>query len=140
MESPAPPSAAPCRPPATSSPAIPAPPRLADGIWIDGGSANIVLGNDIGTDLSSAANLGNYNNGITIESSANNEIGGASPGDANLIAFNNKGISVWGSGATGNSLLENSIFSNTAIGIDLGDDGITANTGTHQCVAPRTTG
>ena len=109
---------------------------LADGIWIDGGTGNIVEGNDIGTDITGAANLGNYHDGITIESSSNNQIGGTSPGAANVIAFNSKGVNVWGSGATGNSILENSIFGNTTIGIDLGDDGITANTGSVSASLP----
>jgi hypothetical protein len=109
---------------------------LADGIWILNGSANIVQGNSIGTDITGTANLGNDNNGIAIDASSNNQIGGAASGAANVIAFNNKGVDVFGSGAMGNSIRENSIFSNTAIGIDLADDGITPNTGTVSSLLP----
>ena len=47
---------------------------------------------------------------------------------ANIIAFNSQdGVLVFGS--SGNRILSNSIFSNGQLGIDLGDDGVTANDG-----------
>jgi hypothetical protein len=36
-------------------------------------------------------------------------------------------VTISGSGATGNAVLSNAIFSNTALGIDLGGDGVTGN-------------
>ena len=80
--------------------------------------------------------LGNEHDGINILSSSNNIIGGIATGAANIIAYNSKGIVISGSGATGNAIRANSIFANTAIGIDQGDDGITANTGSTNSSLP----
>ncbi len=59
---------------------------------------------------------------------ANNTIGGAVPGEGNVIAYNNSGNTPgWGGIAflagTGNAILGNSIHSNTGLGVDLGEDG-----------------
>lgn len=106
------------------------------------GDENQVLGNFIGTDVTGTADLGNGLHGIDIEGPAfNNLIGGTPPGAGNLIAFNgNTGISIdeRSSGATGNAILANSIFSNTGftpdpfgaavgLGIDLDRDGVSPN-------------
>jgi parallel beta-helix repeat protein len=79
------------------------------GISISGSGAtgNQVIGNFVGTDPSgnSLANL----LGISI-SSANNFVGGTATADANIIGFNfSAGVSIGGTGATGNQVLGNFI-------------------------------
>ena len=91
-----------------------------------GSNGNLVQGNYIGTDVNGVGSVGNQGDGIRVDSgAANNAIGVAS---GNLIAFNAKGVVVTGPGSTGNAIETNAIFSNTGLGIDLNDDGVTANT------------
>ena len=98
------------------------------GISLDGGNANnnVIQGNLIGTAANGIDFLGNSNNGIDFSSSSpvsNNTVGGTVSGAANVIAFNgDRGVLV-GEG-TGNAILTNSIFSNSNLGIDLGDFGL----------------
>ncbi|HEY9851284.1 MAG TPA: DUF4347 domain-containing protein [Leptolyngbyaceae cyanobacterium] len=99
-----------------------------DGVRINSSSNNNqVIGNYIGTKADGISSLANSTYGIQIYSSSNNNIvGGTSAGAANIVAFNgDDGVRI--SSGTGNSLLSNSIFSNTGLGIDLGTDGVTAN-------------
>jgi len=89
---------------------------------------NQILGNYIGTDITGTQNIGNANSGIVINAS-NNIIGGTDSGAGNVIAFNGKkGVSIVVY-ANGNqdAILSNSIFSNQSLGIDLDDNGVTAN-------------
>lgn len=87
-------------------------------------SGNQIRGNLIGTDALGTGSLGNTGSGIDLNGS-NNTVGGAGTA-ANTIAFNlGKGISV--SIGTGNRITQNSIFSNDSRGIDLANDGLTAN-------------
>src|SRR4029077_535355 len=83
-----------------------------------------VQSNWIGTDPSGTQPLGNQGNGVLISNAAGNLIGGSAP--FNIIAFNRgSGVAVTGTTATSDSILENSIFANGALGIDLGSDGVT---------------
>ncbi len=88
---------------------------------------NLVARNYIGTDSTGQLALGNHQQGITISgSSTGNQIGG-SPDLANIIAFNLRaGVAVTAT-ATGNTIRANSIYSNGLLGIDLNNDGVTAN-------------
>jgi hypothetical protein len=92
---------------------------------------NFVQGNFIGADMNGTKDLGNSSDGIQIKNAAKNTIGGTAGGTANLIAFNKgNGVNIFESmanTANGDSVLGNSIFSNTKLGIDLGNDGATAN-------------
>jgi len=91
---------------------------------------NVVQRNRIGTDLTGTLDLGNTGAGVIVNSSSN-LIGGTIPTQGNIIAFNG------GSGVqvgfytfepiARNRILDNSIFSNAGIGIDLGNDGVTLN-------------
>jgi CSLREA domain-containing protein len=140
---------------------------------------NRIEGNFIGTDPSGTQDLGNGDDGITIDDSSSNTVGGTSLASRNLISGNtdggvyissgnhvrgnligtkkdgitplgngtNGGVMIDGMssivagntiasnlgagvavvGVNGNRILSNSIFANGLLGIDLGDDGPTAN-------------
>src|SRR5581483_5585239 len=67
-----------------------------------------------------------------VQGASNNTVGGSVTGTGNVIAFNqSNGIAVGtdatDAGTVNNALLGNSIFSNGALGIDLGNDGPTPN-------------
>ena len=85
----------------------------------------LVTGNQIGVDAGGTAALPN-GDGVRVETEGGaSTIGGTSAEAGNLIAFNaDNGVAVTGSGAT---ILGNAIHSNGGLGIDLGDDGVTAN-------------
>lgn len=89
---------------------------------------NIIVRNKIGTNAAGTAGIPNNAGGIYFDGDAhNNSVGSTNPSDANLIAFNiGAGIIVTDTD-TQNHFLANSIHSNTGLGIDLGDDGVTAN-------------
>jgi hypothetical protein len=88
---------------------------------------NVVLGNLIGTDVSGTSDLGNEFDGVNFfDGAPNNRIGGSTWESGNVIAFNGRnGLTL--SSQTGNGILSNSIFSNGALGIELGLDGVTLN-------------
>ena len=88
-------------------------------------TGNLVQGNFIGTNAAGTLALGNGGYGIGIGSS-NNTIGGTAAGAGNLISGNGSvGIGI--QTGTGNPILGNSIYANAGIGIDLNEDGVTAN-------------
>jgi Bacterial Ig domain len=98
-----------------------------------GDNNNVIEGNLIGTDHTGSNALPNTGAGIEIvDNSSGNIVGGTVAGAGNIIAFNEgAGVIIGGySGddATGNAILSNSIYGNGALGIDLGDDGVTQNT------------
>ena len=99
-----------------------------DGIHLNDNAT--VLGNKIGTDKDGVSDIGNDANGIFIQSvGTDNTIGGNSSADENIIAFNGAdGIEVNSFTTTvNNEIARNSIFSNNNLGIDLGENGVTAN-------------
>ena len=88
----------------------------------DGPANNVtVRGNKIGTDVSGTLKLGNQNGGIKVFGSTGTTIGGTSPLDGNVIAFNTNAAGISVSEFVGPSsvaILGNSIFGNR-LGIDL---------------------
>ena len=114
---------------------------------------NIVQGNLIGTDVSGGNPLPNQNDGVYISNMSGNLVGGLLAGEGNVINYNtNNGVEVvgygsgdynkvagnviWanqrtgvsvGYGATSVTILTNSIYANTSLGIDLNADGVTLN-------------
>jgi hypothetical protein len=98
------------------------------GIEITGDTNfNQVQSNFIGTNANGTGALPNALSGILISGGAsNNTIGGTTLG--NVIAFNgDRGIRIGGNTSVNNSILDNSIFSNNSLGIELGTDGVTPN-------------
>ncbi|HOX57253.1 MAG TPA: hypothetical protein P5205_11460 [Candidatus Paceibacterota bacterium] len=103
--------------------------NLNRGITLDGFN-NVVRGNFIGTDVTGLQPLGNARSGIEI-SGPGNTVGGTNNGAGNVIAFNGvdgggfttNGVDV-APGATGYSILGNSIFDNAGLGIDVNANGL----------------
>jgi uncharacterized repeat protein (TIGR01451 family)/CSLREA domain-containing protein len=89
-----------------------------------GGNGAVVQANLIGTNAAGTSALAN---GSGIQIAANNGLfGGTVAGSANTIEFNS-GYGVGQLSGTGNAYLGNAINSNGVLGIDLGEDGVTAN-------------
>ena len=125
--------------------------NAVDGIRITGGTfftfasnsdGNIIAGNAIGTDGAGTLVMGNAGNGILIQTDTTNfnandniigtnEDGDGDDVEGNLIANNLHGIVIATPGGAsthvGNRIGRNSIFDNTQLGIDLGNDGVSAN-------------
>lgn len=97
--------------------------NLTHGIdMISNGSRTTVQGNWIGTDRTGAAPLGNAMNGVNIDLSAFNQIGGFGEG-GNVIAFNGgHGVQIRNFSSRC-SIVSNSIHSNGGLGIELGTNG-----------------
>lgn len=96
--------------------------NTADGLHIaDAGTVAVVLGNFIGTDAAGTGSLGNGSNGIEIRS-AGNQIGGALPGEANVIAASGgPGINLTGDDADDNRIQGNFIGTNFSGDAGLGN-------------------
>jgi hypothetical protein len=94
------------------------------GVEIDGpvSSDNVIQGNFIGTDKTGSQPLGNSNQGVLIEGSASNTIGGLGGTARNLISANQWGVQVDGAGATGNLIEDNFIGSDTTGSLPLGNE------------------
>ena len=94
------------------------------GVNIDGGGTNnnVVSGNYIGTDASGIAALPNQVNGVVlINGPNNNQIGGPTPEERNIISGNNGfGVEIWFEG-TNNNLVEGNYIGLNAAGAPLGD-------------------
>jgi hypothetical protein len=98
------------------------------GVRLSGGHGNVVQSNRIGTDVSGTRALPNVR-GVDIamisfaDLARNSRIGGAGPGEGNVIAYNlADGVAVNGSagvGATGVTVSRNAIFANGELGINL---------------------
>ncbi len=97
-----------------------------EGVYLDYDENNKVQGNLIGTKKDGTGNLGNGSAGVYVYETLNSTIGGTTAASANTIAFND-GAGVEVSFTEGHRILQNSIFNNTGLGIDLGEDGPTAN-------------
>ena len=85
-----------------------------------------ILGNWIGTGPDAATSLGNSISGVLISEGGHAIVGGTSPGEGNVIAYNGRMGGGDGDGIrcpSGEAVIRgNSIFSNMDLGIDLGFD------------------
>jgi hypothetical protein len=98
----------------------------------EGVSGTFVAGNLIGTDVTGTKPLGNLLDGVHLqEEASNNTVGGTTTGSGNVIAFNGgNGVTVGETvtdDCTGDAILENAIFGNMKLGIDLANNGVTLN-------------
>jgi hypothetical protein len=98
----------------------------------DGGTGavgNIVQGNKIGTDVTGSNPLPN-GHGIWLNGASSTTVGGTESGAGNLIAFNqNHGLLIADNASTDNLVSGNSITDNGQLGIDIFNDGVSANDG-----------
>jgi trimeric autotransporter adhesin len=112
----------------------------ADGVEVHGFTSvglnttrNEVLGNLIGVQRDGTSPLGNSDSGVLIKGASSNSVGSGSASSANTVASNGKdGVTVVGANgddAVGNTIGVNTVFSNADLGIDLLDEGPTANDG-----------
>jgi len=93
-----------------------------------GAGGTSVLGNFIGTDFTGTAALGNSGAGVLLTDVQGILVGSTLAGTGNIItASGGAGVAVTGASSTNNRISSNSIFGNTGIGIDLNNDGVTAN-------------
>lgn len=94
------------------------------GIWIvQGTGGNRIEGNYIGTDASGTADLGN-SQGIVIQASPNNVVGGTTAAARNIISGNNgAGVQIQSTGATGNLVQGNFIGTDASGSLPLGNSG-----------------
>ena len=82
----------------------------AGGIFIAGGTLDIVAGNFIGTDVSGTIALPNAGDGVEVVDAIGTTIGGTVSGDSNVISGNtNYGIDLNGAGTTGTLIAGNKI-------------------------------
>ncbi|MEO2031700.1 MAG: NosD domain-containing protein, partial [Planctomycetaceae bacterium] len=91
------------------------------GIQVLNADDNNITNNLIGTDLSGTVALANGGDGVELRSANSATVTG------NVIAFNGEDGVLVVDTSTGNTISNNSIFSNTQLGIDLGNDGVTPN-------------
>jgi hypothetical protein len=104
------------------------------GIRLATAGGNTVQGCWIGTDSTGAGAAGNYQ-GIRVEGSSNNTIGGTVAGVGNAVRGSTS-VGLLVSAGTGNAIEGNAIYGNGGIGIDLAGDGVSLNDGTMNGALP----
>ncbi|MBU1943715.1 MAG: right-handed parallel beta-helix repeat-containing protein [Actinobacteria bacterium] len=126
------------------------------GVYINGSTGNDIQGNYIGTNVAGTAALANGWSGVLLFDNANNTMVGGSATAANRISFNGQdgvristsldcevshnqihsntgiGVVVMNNTAYRDKISKNSIYGNGALGIDLGNDGVTPNDGNNN--------
>jgi parallel beta-helix repeat protein len=117
--------------------------NLVDGVRVAGDrvTGNVVAGNYIGTNISGTAALGNRGAGISIHSTAHdNLIGGSTAAARNIISGNGYGIGIWDSGTVSNTVSGNYIGVDVTGTAALGNgNGIQINNGASLNVIGGTT-
>ncbi len=101
------------------------------GIYLVSALGNVIQGNLIGTAGDGLSNLGNVYHGVECDVGSSSTVIGGAGNAANRIAYAQTiyaGVRIR-DGCTNNAILGNAIFSNGALGIDLGAFGVNANVG-----------
>jgi CSLREA domain-containing protein len=82
-----------------------------NGIYVlgAGSTGTQIEGNFIGTGVDGLTDLGNAVDGVVLDNSPANAIGGIAPGAGNVISGNNRGVRITGAGSTGNLVQGNFI-------------------------------
>ena len=94
------------------------------GIKLETDGNHVIIGNHIGTSAAGTDEWGNVTYGIEILNSANNQVGGSTAAERNLIVDNSQdGITIFGSGSTGNVIQGNYIGVNITGNAALGNYG-----------------
>ena len=103
--------------------------NTSDGVLITGAkaTANQVVGNRIGTDITGTRAVGNLH-GVTIASASNNTIGGATANARNLISGNAGPDQVTGVGVYINGISTNNVITGNEIGTNQAGTGVLYNT------------
>ena len=100
-------------------------------------SGNTVQGNIIGLNATQSGSVPNGSSGIELygpgDGGSNNIIGGTGAGN---VISGNGGVGIKLRGGSGNLILQNSIYANNGIGIDLNADSISLNNGTKNSTLP----
>jgi peptidase C25-like protein len=102
------------------------------GIELATNGGNTIEGCYIGTSASGTANLNNSNNGVFINATANNLIGGTTPAARNILSGNFNGVSIFAGGAAGNLVQGNYIGLDKSGAVALGNtpgDGVVMSGG-----------
>lgn len=87
------------------------------------GSANVIQGNFIGTDITGTVTRGNGGYGIDVKS-AGNQIGGTNSGNGNVISGNgSSGVSLDGAAASGNVIQGNLLGTDISGSVAMGNGG-----------------
>jgi CSLREA domain-containing protein len=85
-----------------------------DGVRIEGGWSDFLLGNYVGTNAAGTAELGNGGNGVNIVDSDEIDVGGLNPGEGNVISGNHlMGVNI-DAASSAAEVLGNSIGTNAA--------------------------
>ncbi len=81
------------------------------GVWETGTRFNVIIGNYLGTDASGNAALGNHESGVLLTNGAeNNQVGGETPAEQNVIAGNDgAGVALSSSATINNTVAGNAI-------------------------------
>jgi hypothetical protein len=103
--------------------------NAGEGVRLDTNetSGNSIVGNYIGTSEDGMSAVGNVGRGVFIFHALNNSIGGASPGDRNIISGNiSSGVTIMGTGSMGYTIAGNYIGLGADGDTDLGNgsDGV----------------
>jgi len=115
----------------------------AHGILIDTNGSNLIEGNYIGTDATGGVDQGNTLDGIHIDGSANNTIGGTTTSSRNIISGNNQyGIFITSNGSTGNKVQGNYIGTNAVGASSRGNSlhGVYINAASNNTIGGTTAG